>query len=400
MTLDSQVAEWLNIATRWVHVIAGIMWVGNSMLFNWLDRNLLSGGQRGKFGETWLLHSGGFYRVEKFMLNSSEMPPVLHWFKWQSYTTWITGFLLLLVVYYADGGGFLVPAVEGALSPTKAALLGLGLIFGGFVVYDVFWRVLGPRAPALAGALSIAGLFALTWWLCQVFTGRAAYIHIGALLGTFMAGNVFCHIIPSQKEMVAAIQAGKGFSEKLADRAKQRSIHNNYFTFPLIFTMISNHFGGIYGHDLAWLILILLMVGSALARHFLNIRFTFKAWRPCFAATLVAMTGSIAWIVKTPEAEATPATVEGETPVSFAEARHVIHQRCLACHSIAPTDKVLSLATGGVHFDTPDEIRKYGERIHFRAVETKTMPFNNTTGITDEERALLGKWIKQGMNIP
>ena len=401
--IDAQVAEWLNILARWVHVIAGIMWVGNSMLFNWLDRNLEkpSADTPDKFGLAWLLHSGGFYRVEKLMLSAAEMPAVLHWFKWQSYTTWITGFLLMIVVYYNDGGNFLIQAGTSSLTPLQALGLGLVTIFGGFFAYDLVWRSpLGRKCATISGVVSIAVLCGVIYGLCEVFTGRSAYMHVGALLGTFMAGNVFFHIIPSQKQLIASINAGHGFNQELADRAKQRSIHNNYFTFPLIFTMICNHFGGVYGHEFNWLLLIIIFSTCALVRHFMNIRFTFKAWIPCTAATLAVATIAIAWIVRPPEASATAVAAGDEQPVSFAEARAIINHRCLSCHSAYPTDKVLSLATGGVHYDTPEEIRHQGERIYFRAVETKTMPFNNQSGMTDEERATLGRWIKQGMKIP
>ncbi|MCB1070154.1 MAG: urate hydroxylase PuuD [Kiritimatiellae bacterium] len=394
--------EWLNVFARWIHVIAGIMWVGNSMLFNWLDRNLLSGDslEPNKFGHTWLLHSGGFYRVEKYI--SSELPPVLHWFKWQSYTTWLTGFLLLVVVYYSDGGSFLIPANHSVLTPGQALALGLAVVFGGFFVYDLVWRApFVKKHDLIFGALSIAALFVGIYALHQVFTGRSAYLHVGAMLGTFMAGNVFFHIIPSQKQMTQAIAEGKGFDMDLSNRAKQRSIHNNYFTFPLIFTMISNHFGGLYGHEWNWLILIVLMVTSALVRHFLNIRFDFKHWRAGVGGTLAAAALVLMVILNPHGAGAQPAGVgeEGGAPVTFAEARAIIQQHCLSCHSKWPTDKVLSLATGGVHYDTPEEIVAMADRIYFRAVETKTMPFNNMGTITDEERETLGRWIKQGAKL-
>lgn len=397
--MDPIVAEWLNIVVRWIHVIAGIMWVGNSMLFNWLDRSLIPPEDKSSrtIGTTWLFHGGGFYHVEKF--TSDQVPPVLHWFKWQSYTTWVTGFILLVAVYYADGGTFLIPGGSG-WSSGQALWLGLGMVFGGFALYDLTWRTaFAKQHGVLVGIVCVVVLLLAIYGIHQVFTGRSAYLHIGAMLGTFMAGNVFLHITPSQKALIKQINDGGGYNAELAGRAKTRSIHNNYFTFPVIFTMVSNHFAGLFGHELNWLILIVIMTAGALVRHFMNIRFTFKPWVAGIGGTLAVAAVALVLIMR-PPAEARSA--EGEdlgAPVSFAEARAVINQHCLSCHSAWPTDKVLSLATGGVHYDTPEEIKAKVDRIYFRAVETKTMPFNNMGTITDEERELLGRWIKQGANL-
>jgi len=396
--MDAQLAEWSNIVVRWIHVIAGIMWVGNSMLFNWLDRNLIPPDDKTSrtIGKTWLFHGGGFYHVEKY--TSDQLPPVLHWFKWQSYTTWVSGFLLLLVVYYSSGGSFLIPS-GSTWSAHAAALLGLGTVFGGFLLYDLFWRTsFAKNNGTIAGLLTIAALFGIVYGLCHVFNGRSAYLHFGAMLGTFMAGNVFLHITPSQKKLVKQINDGGGYNKVYANHAKTRSIHNNYFTFPMIFTMVSNHFAGLFGHQLNWLILIVIMVAGALVRHFMNIRFTFKPWLAGVSGTLAAATVALFLIMRPVEIAATAAEDLGE-PVSFAEAREIINKNCLSCHSAWPTDKVLSLATGGVHYDTPEQILAKVDRIYFRAVETKTMPFANMKPITDEEREKLGRWIKQGAKL-
>jgi len=399
--MDPLIAEWVNIVGRWIHVIAGIMWVGNSMLFNWLDRSLIPPDDKNSstIGKTWLFHGGGFYHVEKY--TSDTLPPVLHWFKWQSYTTWVTGFILLVAVYYSDGGNFLIPA-GAALSPREALLLGLGVVFGGFFVYDLAWRsAFVNKYSTFFGAVSILLLFALIYGLSQVFTGRSAYLHIGAMLGTFMAGNVFFHITPSQKKLIKQINDGGGYNKIYASQAKTRSIHNNYFTFPMIFTMVSNHFSGLFGHPFNWLILIIIMVAGAMVRHFMNIRFTFKPWLAGVGATLTAAAVALVIIMRPPSVvgDGVADGADLGEPVSFAEARAIINNRCLSCHSAWPTDKVLSLATGGVHYDTPEEIKAKIDRIYFRAVETKTMPFNNMGGMPDEEREILGRWIKQGAHI-
>jgi uncharacterized membrane protein len=396
--MEAQIAEWMNIVVRWIHVIAGIMWVGNSMLFNWLDRSLIPPDDKNSrtIGTTWLLHGGGFYHVEKY--TSDTVPPVLHWFKWQSYTTWVSGFLLLVVVYYASGGSFLLPSGSD-MPPHRALAIGLGVVFGGFFVYDVFWRTsFAEKNGSIASILTVVFVFAVVYGLCHVFSGRSAYLHVGAMLGTFMAGNVFLHITPSQKKLIGQIEAGGGYNKAFSVEAKTRSIHNNYFTFPMLFTMVSNHFAGLFGHQLNWLILIVVMIAGALVRHFMNIRFTFKPWLAGIGGTLAAAAVVLAVIMKPADVSAAGSEDLG-VPVSFAEAREIINKNCVACHSAWPTDKVLSLATGGVHFDTPQEIVAKADRIYFRAVETKTMPFANMKPISEDERDKLGRWIKQGAKL-
>jgi uncharacterized membrane protein len=403
-TMEAHLMEWLNLVARWIHVIAGIMWVGNSMLFNWLDRNLRTGnaGEPAKFGESWLLHSGGFYRVEKFRAQASTLPPLLHWFKWQSYTTWISGVALLIIVYFSGRGAFLLDPVKSDLSYAEGVALALSILAGGWLVYDVMWRM-PARKPTAQGLVSLALLVLVTWFVHDQFSGRGAYLLMGALLGTLMAGNVFFHIIPSQKQMVAAIEAGQDQDLALADRAKQRSIHNNYMTFPVIFTMISNHFGGLYGHPMNWVILLILFFASALTRHFMNIRFTWTPWRPAIAATLAAAAAALVLVYSTgaqPAASGArelPADpVADAAPVSFDDVWTIVQGRCLSCHSASPTDPVFAAATGGVHFDHPSQLKQYADRIKVRTVIQQTMPLANKTGITPQERRLLGRWVDAG----
>lgn len=398
--IDPLAVEWLNIVGRWIHVIAGIMWVGNSMLFNWLDRSLIPPGDADsrQIGKTWLFHGGGFYHVEKY--TSDTLPPALHWFKWQSYTTWITGFILLVAVYYGDGGAFLLPA-GSTWSPVAALYLGLAVVFGGFFAYDLFWRTpFAKRYGLVAGLLSLGVLFWGVYALHQIFNGRSAYLHVGALLGTFMAGNVFFHIIPSQRALVKQINEGGGYNKDLSVRAKTRSIHNNYFTFPMIFTMISNHFAGLFGHELNWLVLIVIMVAGALVRHFMNIRGTFTHWQAGIGGTL-GTAGVILAAILYPVKQ-TPAMTGGEDlgePVSFGEARALINKHCLSCHSAWPTQPGMLAATKGVHYDHPDDIRRHANKMHEQAVATHTMPMGNITAMTEEEREMLGRWIKQGARL-
>ncbi len=401
--IDPLLAEWLNILGRWIHVIAGIMWVGNSMLFNWLDRSLIPPEEAGsrQIGKTWLLHGGGFYFVEKY--SDDKAPPVLHWFKWQSYTTWITGFILLVAVYYSDGGNYLLPP-NSSWSPSAALYLGLFMVFGGFFVYDLFWRTpFTKKFGITAGLMSLAVLFWVVYEIHQVFNGRAAYLHVGAMLGTFMAGNVFFHIIPAQKALMKQIAEGGGYNKDLSVRAKTRSIHNNYFTFPMIFTMISNHFGGLFGHSLNWLVLIIIMLAGALVRHFLNIRWTFKPWLAGIGGTLgVAALGLVAILYPAKQAGAA-LSVDGDDLgelVSFGEARAVINQYCISCHSAWPTFPGMGAITKGIHYDYPEDIVRHAEKIYEQAVAAKIMPMGpGMNEITDEERELLGRWIRQGARL-
>jgi len=409
--MDPILRETLDLAVRWLHLIAGIMWIGNSMLFNWLDRNLIKrqGDPERKIGEIWLLHSGGFYQVEKKQLAPSEMPEILHWFKWQAYTTWMSGFFLLAIVYYLGGRAFLVDPQVADLSHGTAVALSLGLLAGGWLVYDLLWRTLGNR-QRLATALSLMLVAAFVYGVTHLFTARAAYIHVGVLLGSLMAGNVFMHIVPSQKQMVAATQAGQMADPALGARAKTRSIHNNYMTFPVLFAMVSNHFPSTWGNELNWLILGVLILGGATVRHFLNIRFHFPRWLPALLTTVVLTLGTLVYLV-TPRStgqvvNAAPAVdgiaVNGMAPerITFPIVRAVIDQRCTACHAAKPTDPVFASApAGGIMLDTPEHIRAQAERIKFRAVVTKTMPLANKTGITPIERELLGRWIDEGAHI-
>lgn len=406
--MDAHVRELLDLIARWLHLIAGIMWVGNSMLFNWLDRNLVrrvdTPGEPTDprhVGEIWMVHSGGFYQVEKKFLAPSQMPPILHWFKWQAYTTWMSGIALLVLVYYMGGGALLVDPSVSNITPHQATLIGLATVFGGLAVYDGLWR--SPIAKHELGAtlLSLGLLAGMVYWLSTVLSGRAAYIHVGALLGTCMAGNVFLHIIPSQRELIAATTSGRDQDPKLSWRAKQRSIHNNYMTFPLLFLMLSSHFSSTFGHAHRALVLGVLMVAGASVRHILNIRFGFPHWKPALGATLTAAILVLAWLLVPfgkAEGVANAAAAAGP-PVSFANVRTVIQERCTSCHSASPKDTVFTTAPNGVVFDSPEQIHLYAERIASRAVMSKTMPLANRTNMTDDERALLGRWVAQGAKI-
>ena len=391
--------ELIDLVARWIHVISGIMWIGNSLLFNWLDRNLRAAGSRPQtpepVGTIWLLHSGGFYYVEKTLLGGAPLPAPLHWFKWQAYSTWWSGMVLLLAVYYAGGRAVLADSSVAALTQVQAVGVGVGAIVGGWLLYESMQRLVAPRAPALAAAVWITGLLAIAVALTQLLNGRAAFLHVGAMLGTIMAANVVMTIVPSQRALVQSVTAGGGGSAALSARAKRVSIHNNYFTFPVIVLMVIGHFPSVYSNRLSWLLLLVLIAGGAMVRHVLNIRFGFPAWRPALAGTMAATVIALYAILSTGSASAAGGTGSAGT-VSFAEVRHVIDRRCGSCHSALQTDSSRGPAPGGVMFDRPEQIVALAPRIDERAVITRTMPPSNKTGITDEERGVLERWIRQG----
>jgi uncharacterized membrane protein len=389
--------ELADVALRWLHVVAGIMWIGNSLLFNWLDRNLrpAAAPRDRSMGEIWLLHSGGFYQVEKTLALGSVTPRDVHWFKWQAYTTWLSGAALLIAVYYITGGALLVnPGV--AIGTGTAIGTGVGVLLGGWFIYDAVWRSrLGAR-PAATSALCLVLLLGLGFVLGRVFTGRAAFLHIGALLGTLMAGNVRFHIMTAQRAFVASIERGVPGDARLADAAKLRSIHNNYMTFPVIVLMLSSHFPTLYGAPLYWAVLGVLLVGGAGIRHILNIRWSFAAWRPALGATMAATLAGL-WLLTAPAARPGPTgTAAAAGPASFEEAHAIVQKRCTVCHSMAPADRTFGAPAGGVAFDTPAQVRAWTARIEARAVLTETMPPANQTWMTQEERALLGRWARGG----
>jgi uncharacterized membrane protein len=390
-TMEATIRELVDILLRWVHVIAGIMWIGNSLLFNWLDRNLKRDPDASdlSFGKIWLLHSGAFYEAEKKLLAPNQMPDQkIHWFMFQNLTTWVSGILMLILVYYMGGAAYMIDPNIAQISSTIAIAIGIATLVGGWLIYDLIWRT--KLSTPLAFGLSFACLLVLCYGLTQVLSGRAAYIHIGAMLGTLMTGNVWFYVVPSQRELVAATMAGKPQDPALSHRAKQRSIHNNYMTFPVLFIMISNHYPSTYGHTLNWLILIVLMVGSALVRHFMNIRFSYGAWlRGAVAAGLLAVAVVFALLLRT------NMVTQAATAVSFTEANTIIQSRCISCHSLTPSDPRFPAPPGGVMFNTPEQIQARIDKIRLQVLN-RTMPLANKTNMTEAERLKLIQWIDQG----
>jgi uncharacterized membrane protein len=390
--------EWLNLALRWTHVIAAIMWIGDSFLFMWLDSSLAPPSRKREgavAGELWMVHSGGFYElVKRRYLAPDELPPKLHWFMWEAYATWISGFFLLGIVYYFGGGIFLVDRSVSAIGVPAAIGLSLGLLVAGWLVYDALWTSPLARSPKVAGLVSFALIVALAYGLGRVFSGRAAFLHLGAVLGTIMAANVLRRIIPAQAHMLAATRAGKPVDVTFGERAKMRSIHNHYLTLPVLFTMLSNHFPGTWGHPLAWLSLVLLVVLGASVKYVMNFGSRSNRW--IVLAGTASLVGAIGLAVRAGAPAATASAYRGDPPVTFATVRTIIESRCVTCHAAKPSNPAFPEPPLGVRLDEPERIAALAPRILARAVVTETMPLGNLTGMTPEERRTLGAWIAQG----
>jgi uncharacterized membrane protein len=397
--MSGVLTEWANLLLRWFHIVVAIGWIGTSFFFIWLDAHLTPrrGAARGSVGEIWLFHSGGFYEVEKKLVVPTEVLPQLHWFKWEAYLTWISGALLLIVVYYLGGGVFLIDPGTSAIGLPAAIAIGIGTLVGGWLVYDFLWRSPLSRRPKLAAAISFLLLAGVAFGLAHIFSGRAAYIHVGALLGTIMAANVWRVIQPAQRQMYRTSLSGGEPDLALSKQAKLRSTHNNYMTLPVVFVMVSNHFPSTYGDAYNWIVLLVLFLAGAGVRHFLNVSDRDpRAANLVLAGSAAAFVGLIAYTALPASERSAVAAAGGATRISFAQVRPIIAERCVACHSAHPSDDIVTRAPNGVAFDTPAEIKAYVDKIHARVVETETMPLGNKTGMTQAERGVLGRWIAEG----
>ncbi len=388
--------EWLALLVRWAHLVAGIMWIGDSFLFMWLDSHLETPRKPREgevMGELWLTHGGGFYEmVKRKSLAASELPPNLYWFKWESYSTWITGFLLITIVYYFGGSAMLVDA-GGPVSHLVAVHLSLGGLVVGVGVYHLLARTPVAKSNLNFAALGLFLIALTAFGYAQVFNGRAVFLQLGAMLGSIMASNVFFRIIPAQRHMMAATKAGTPVDTSYGVRAKKHSTHNHYLTFPVLFTMLSNHFAPLFGHPQPWLLLTLMCVFGMGLKYTMNFRAKTPPiiWAPAFAALVTVI------VLTAPKAAAYGGSEQ--PPVSFATARGIIETRCVTCHAEKTTNALFTAAPQGVMLDTPERIAANKDRIMIRAIQTKSMPLGNITGMTDGERTLLGAWVAQGANI-
>lgn len=388
--------EWLRVLLRWAHIIAAIMWIGDSLLFMWIDSHLSPDPQsrKGVAGVTWLLHSGGYYQLEKRALVPGRLPPRLRWFWLEATTTWISGFLLLILIYYVSADAFMVDRSVSSLTSGQAVAVGLSVIVGSWLLYDGLWRLLENR-PLLAAALTSALLLGVVYFATHLLSARAAFLHVGAMLGTIMAANVWVHIALPQRRMMRDIQGGRQTDRSLEIIAKTRSTHNTYLTFPVIFLMLSNHFPAIYASRPNWLVMSLFIVFGAGVRHLMLVGFRAGRWT---AGTTAIAAAALVYLMAPAGARipAPSSTGPAASAPSFVEVRTIIVQRCAVCHSETPTMPGFAAAPVGTKMDTPEQIVALAPRIKVRAVEQKTMPLGNVTHVTDEERATLGRWIDAG----
>ena len=392
--LDPYLTDWLNLLIRWLHVIAAIAWIGASFYFVLLDQSLeaptkVEDLRDGVGGELWEVHGGGFYHVKKYKVAPPVLPEHLAWFKWEAYTTWLSGFALMVVLYYFNANAYLIDPEVADLTSWEAVGISVALLIAAWVVYDVLCRLLVAHGIVLW--LLLVAFTALAAWGCaQLFQPRAAFIQVGAMIGTIMAGNVFFNIIPAHWELINAKRAGRDPDPTPGVVAKQRSVHNNYFTMPVLFTMIAGHFAFTYGADNAWLVLLVLMVVGVLSRLFFNLRHQGKTMWAIPAFGVLVLVG-LGFVIRPNNGGGTA----GAETVEFAQVAPVIDQRCAACHALSPTQPGFSSPPAGVVLETPAQIAARANDIR-RVVSTKVMPLGNVTGMTDKERALVIAWITQG----
>jgi uncharacterized membrane protein len=387
----------LEMLLRWLHVIAGIAWIGSSFYFIWLDNSLdppapnSESAKKGVSGELWAVHGGGFYNPQKYAVAPASLPEKLHWFKWEAYTTWLSGTALLVVVYWLKAQVMMIDPALAPLVTWQAVGIGAASMIGSWLVYDALCRSPLGKRDALLGIVVFGLLTLLLWALTRALGGRAAYIHLGTSIGTIMVANVFFVIIPGQQKMVEAMRAGKLPDPIYGQRGKQRSVHNNYFTLPVLFTMISNHYAATYGHPYNWAVLALIAGAGGSIRHFFNRRHKgVLAWRyPAIGAALLF--GAAWWT--TPRLAPLP-KIDG--PVTFDQVRSIVGERCATCHSPRPTFTGIAQPPAGVVLHTPDAIAQNAQRIYQQVVVTRIMPLGNVTQITDYERAVVAAWVGAG----
>jgi uncharacterized membrane protein len=401
--MDPLLMEFGSALLRWTHVITAIAWIGSSFHFMHLDASLRSIPEIpvGKGGATWEVHGGGFYEVKKYLESPAHLPKDLIWHKWQSYSTWITGFFLLVWVYYAQAQLFLIDPAVMQLSVVQASLIGLAALAGGWLFYDWLCRSPLSKNEVALSAVLFVFIVALTYGFQQVFSGRGTLIHIGAVMATIMTANVFFIIIPGQKKIIASLTAGETPDPALGKRAKIRSTHNNYLTLPVVFLMLSNHYPLFYGTPLMWLIVALVLVAGALVRHFYNVSHAGKGepwWTWAVAALCMWL---VFWIASASSplgrerlglTEAAPVKFAANTPKAPQAVSDVIMGRCAMCHSATPGWAGIAIAPKGVKLDSPEAIAMQKQAIHIHSVLSKSMPPNNLTEMTMDERRLVANW--------
>ena len=388
--------EWLNLLGRWVHLITGIAWIGASFYFVWLDNHLLppkrpADADKGIGGEVWSVHGGGFYHAQKYRLAPDVLPEPLHWFKWEAYTTWLSGFFMLVLVYYVGADTYLIDPAVLALSPLLAIAIGIATLVLGWLIYDGLCRSPLGRDDRLLGLAVLVMITLAAWGLTHLFSGRGAYIHFGAMLGTLMVGNVFFVIIPGQRELIKAKLTGRETDPTPGLKAKQRSVHNTYFTLPVLFTMMSNHYAMVFNHAYNWLLLVLISVAGAAIRVYFVARHKGRASLfPLLSG--IALLAGVAYTTAPPP---TPAPIATANPAAeFARVVSVVQARCASCHAAQPQSG-FAAAPKGVLLDTPAHIAAQATPI-YQQVQSRVMPLGNLTGMTEVERQLILNWHAAG----
>ena len=394
MLMQAYLLDWISLLLRWLHLTAGIAWIGASFYFIMLDNSLrparhAADTQRGVAGEIWAVHGGGFYCSQKFPTGPLDEPlsDQLHWSKWEAYTTWLSGLGLMLSVYWLHAATYLVDPAVLALAPSTAVIISIVVLGIGWLSYDGLCRLLSYWPRLLGGSLILL-ILGNDWLLFHLFSARAAYINLGAMLGTIMTANVFFHIIPGQKKMIAQIRAGQSVDRRWGLIGRQRSVHNTYFTLPVLFIMISNHYPMTYTNPRGWLVLAgIMLVGVWLRQFFvLRLRAERRWWLPIASVALII--GLIMAIAPS----AAPATNQ---TVSYTEIHAILEQRCLPCHAAHPSQEGFAQAPKGILFDTPDQVQRYSAAIA-QAVQSHYMPLGNLTHISEHERSLIARWYQLG----
>ena len=393
--------DWANLLLRWLHVITAVAWIGASFYFVWLDNSLEKprsddAKARGVDGELWAVHGGGFYNPQKYGVAPKFMPQKLHWFYWESYSTWLSGFALLTVIYLFNASAYLIDKTVFDWSPLAAIAGALAYLAMGWVFYDLICRGFGRRADGdrLVGILLSVYVVAATWLACQLFAGRAAFVLTGAMIATLMSANVLMVIIPGQRKVMAQMKAGQPVDPVHGQRAKQRSVHNTYFTLPVLIAMLSNHYGMLYQGRNNWLVLVLLMLAGVLIRQFFLLRHKEVINWAWWAGGVAVIVGVIVWLAPEAATRATPAAAWAAPAgkVDFAQVRAIIDQRCVLCHGEAVAQK-------NVRMDSPQAIGRQAQQIYQQVVLMKLMPLGNATQITEDERALIGRWFNEGASV-
>ena len=392
--MDVFLGEWLNLLLRWAHMVVGIGWIGTSFYFMALDYTLMKRERMnpGVYGTSWQVHGGGFYHVEKYTVAPPTLPDVLHWFKWEAYLTFVTGFGLLVVQYYVHADAYLIDPAVMPLTQVQAILISAASLTAGWFIYDGLCRFkpIGERTVLLA--LSVFALILIASLLyTQVFSGRGAFIHVGALVGTIMAANVFAIIVPNQKKMIAQMIAGQTPEARFGAIGKQRSVHNNYLTLPVLLMMVSQHYPFLFGHPQSWLVVALIIISGALVRHILNCIDSGVDWDGYgWAVPVAAMALIVAIFVTAPQ----PRSATEGSAVSDQEALTISQKHCTSCHAKQPTHAAFREAPKNVALETPGDMKRWSKLIYMQTVQNRAMPLGNQTAMSDDERAALGRWVK------